>query len=107
MRSAAFERIAVVGCGLIGGSFAVASQQVTGVTDVVVWDRDEASRKRAATLGVGTRVASDIADAVGGAQLVLLGVPAPDLADVARRVAPHLAPGALVTDVASVKTGAV
>jgi prephenate dehydrogenase len=107
VRPAAFERIAVVGCGLIGGSFALASQQVEGVTDVVVWDRDQASRKRAVTLGVGTRVARDIADAVRGAQLVLLGVPSQDLAELAQLVAPHLEPGSLVTDVASVKTGAV
>lgn len=105
--TAAFERIAVVGCGLIGGSFARASMEVDGVVEVAVWDLDPEARNLAADRGVGTRVGMDVADTVAGAELVLLGVPPADLAAVAEKVAPHLADGTIVTDVASVKTGAV
>lgn len=107
MSSTAFGRIAVVGCGLIGGSFARASQILDGVGEVVIWDVDPATRDLAGRDGVGTRVANDIGDAVAGADLIVLGVPATVLAEVAAQVAPHLSETALVTDVASVKTGAV
>ncbi len=102
-----FRHVAVVGTGLIGGSFALASQALDGVDEVVTHDRDPASRARARELGVGTRVADSVAEAVAGADLVLLGVPAGELLEVAAAVGPHLADHALVTDVASVKGHAV
>lgn len=105
--TAAFRTIAVIGTGLIGGSFARASQELDGVDEVAVWDRDPETCALAADRGVGTRVGTDLADAVRDAELVLLGVPPGDLAEVAGKIGPQLADGAIVTDVASVKAGAV
>ncbi len=105
--TSSFRRVAVIGTGLIGGSFALATQALAGVDEVVVHDLDPDARARARVLGVGTRVADSIEDAVRDAQLVVLGVPPNHLVEVAEQVAPFLAEHALVTDVASVKSPAV
>jgi len=103
----AFRQVAVIGCGLVGGSFAAATQRLEGVDDVVIHDVDPDTRAAAAELGVGTRVATTIAEAVSGADLVLLAVPVPVLAEVAGQLAGHLSPTAIVTDVGSVKSRSV
>ncbi len=102
--TSSFRRVAVIGTGLIGGSFALATQALDRVDEVVVHDNDPDSRARARVLGVGTRVADTIEDAVRGADLVVLAVPPHQLVAVASQVAPHLEVHALVTDVASVKS---
>lgn len=104
---APFGRVAVLGCGLIGGSFAAASQTVSGVLEVTVHDRDPEALVRAQELGVGTRWVADAAQAVVGADLVLLAVPVEHLVEVARAIAPSLSRTAIVTDVGSVKAGVV
>lgn len=96
-----FQRIAVIGIGLIGGSLAQACRgkiaaRVTGL------DTDPTHRKRAVELGLVDE-AADLPRGAAGADLVVLAVPVGSLAEVAARIAPFLSPGSIVTDVGSVK----
>lgn len=99
-----FRRVAVIGAGLIGGSFALVSRDTVGVEHVSLWDRDPATRRRARGLGVGDAVPDDLGEAVAGADLVVLAVPVSAIAAVAGEVVAHV-DGELpvLTDVGSVK----
>ncbi len=98
-----FRRIVVVGCGLIGGSFALASMEVAGVDDVIVVDTDPEALRLAAELRVGTQQTDDLPSALVGADLVLLAVPVTALVLTAAAIRPHLGAATVVTDVGSVK----
>ena len=102
--SGRIERLAVVGCGLIGASFAVASGRVSGITEVVVTDADAAVREQAERLGIADRVAATIAGAVADADLVLLAVPVAAVPAVAAEAAAAMRPGAVLTDTGSTKS---
>ncbi len=106
MAEAVFRRVAVIGLGLIGSSVARAARHYGVAERVVAADRDEAVRARVGALGIADAVTGDLAAAVAGADLVVLCVPVGAMAGVAEAVGPHLAPGAVVSDVGSVK-GAV
>lgn len=95
-----FSRIAIIGLGLIGGSVALAARRAFPGAYIAVADADAGTRAAASTRFA---VHEEVGEAVRGAELVVLAVPIPALAGVARAIAPHLAEGALVTDVASVK----
>jgi prephenate dehydrogenase len=95
----AFRRVAVVGCGLIGGSFAFAAAAVG--SDVTVFDTDAAVRRDARVAGLHT--AGTLASAVRSADLVLLAGPPDTIVDSFRSVKAHLPPTAVVTDTASTK----
>jgi len=101
------DRLAVVGCGLIGGSFALALREAQRIDQVVVFDRDPAHAERARTLGIADRVASSIADAVDGASLVVVATPVAQIEPVFAAIANHLRPDAVVTDVGSTKRDVV
>jgi prephenate dehydrogenase len=103
-----FQRIAIFGPGLIGGSLALAARQHGLCARLSLWSRDPRERAAARDAGLADSddtVTGDPALAVAGAELVFLCVPPAALIDVARRIAPHLEPGAAVSDVASVKEG--
>ncbi len=74
---------------------------------VALWSHNPAERQAARQIGVAAVVTDDPAEAVRGADLVLLCTPPAALPGLARIVAPHLEPGATVSDVASVKAGLV
>lgn len=97
-----YERIAVIGLGLLGGSLARAAR-TRGAARTVVG----ATRRRSALEGALADGAIDEAaapgDAVRGAELVVLATPVSAMAETIRAVAPGLAPGTVVTDVGSVK----
>jgi prephenate dehydrogenase len=84
---------AVIGLGLIGGSAALALR-------ARAYDRDPKVRARARELGI--RVTDSVAEAVRGAELVVVAVPTSENPGVLRDVA-RLAPSALLTDIASIK----
>ena len=86
-------RVAVVGLGLIGGSVALAAA-------ARAWDRDGAVRERARRRGLD--VADSLEAAVAGADLVVTAVPTADTPELLREVS-RLAPGAILTDCASLK----
>lgn len=97
--TASFARVAVLGLGLIGGSL-VRAVRHSG-HDVVGYDPDEATVS--AVSASGFPVAASVAGAVHGADLVVLAMPLPQLADAVRDTAPHLAPGTVLTDVGTLK----
>ena len=96
------DRLAIIGSGLIGGSLARRAR-ATFAREVVVHDRDPAHRARAAALGLADQVTDTAAGAVRGADIVVLAVPVGAFADLAAEIAPHLAPGTIVSDVGSTK----
>ena len=98
-----FHRIALIGAGLIGGSIARATKAQGLAGTIVVTARSETSRKRVAELGFADEVSASSAEAVKDADLVILCVPVGACGDVAREIAAHLKPGAIVSDVGSVK----
>lgn len=101
------ERLAVVGVGLIGGSFALKLKQLGLVDEVVGYGRNQANLVKAVELGVIDRFESDSAQAVKGADLVVLAVPLGSIAPIYAEIAPNLQPSAVVTDVGSAKASVV
>jgi prephenate dehydrogenase len=98
-----FQRATLVGVGLIGGSLGMALRARGLAGEVVGVTRAEAAVERARQRGAIDRGGVDPAAGVEGADLVVLAVPPEHVVPMARRVIPHLRPGALLTDVASVK----
>jgi cyclohexadieny/prephenate dehydrogenase len=101
-----FNRLALIGVGLIGSSIARAARAQGAVGSIVATARSPATRRRVAQLGLADQVVESNAAAVEGADLVIVCIPVGACGAVAQEIGPHLAPGALVSDVGSVK-GAV
>jgi prephenate dehydrogenase len=102
-----FGRVALIGSGLIGGSFTLALKQAGVVGEVVAFDRDPEAAHLAVVLGIADRTADDIAAAVGGAELVIVAAPVAQAEAIFKAVAPVLAADALLTDVGSTKCGVI
>lgn len=100
--TARFERLAVLGLGLLGGSVALAARR-RGVAAVVAGAARRADVRAAALERGAVDEAGDPESAVRGADLVVLATPVFAMPELGRRIAPLLAPGAIVTDVGSVK----
>jgi cyclohexadieny/prephenate dehydrogenase len=98
-----FNRLALIGVGLIGSSIARAARAQGAARSIVATARSPATRKRVAELGIADQVVETPADAVEGADLVILCIPVGACGAVAKDIAPHLAQGAIVSDVGSVK----
>ncbi|MFA5699725.1 MAG: prephenate dehydrogenase/arogenate dehydrogenase family protein [Desulfuromonas sp.] len=103
MKEVIVERIAIIGAGLIGGSLALALKQAGSVGEVVVWDQNPEHMTTAVALGIADRTTLELADAVAGADVVVLALPVRCLPDVARRVIPCMRLDAILTDTGSVK----
>jgi cyclohexadieny/prephenate dehydrogenase len=101
-----FPRIALIGFGLIGGSIARAAREQGLAGEIVATARSANTRARVEDLGIVDRVVATNAMAVKDADLVILCIPVGACGPVAQEIAPHLTPGAIVSDVGSVK-GAV
>ncbi|NML14177.1 prephenate dehydrogenase [Azohydromonas caseinilytica] len=97
------ERLALVGCGLMGGSFALALRRAGLVHHVVSCGPDTAALEEARRLGVIDEIAPCAAQAAQGADLVLVAVPVKAAEGVLAEVAPVLGPDALLMDVGSTK----
>lgn len=100
-----YRRVALIGLGLIASSISHALRRAGAPVEIRGYARSAATRAEAARLGLGT-IFGSAAETVEGADLVILCVPVGAMGEVAAEIAPHLAPGATVTDVGSVK-GAV
>ena len=98
-----FGRIALIGFGLIGGSIARAARAQGLAGEMVTTARSPATRARVQELGLVDRVVETNAEAVKDADLVILSIPVGACGPVAEEIAPHLKPGAIVSDVGSVK----
>ena len=102
-----FKQLGLVGCGLMGASFALALQHKHVVEKVVGFSPSEATRQKALQRGVIHQAAASAAQAVQGADLVLLAVPVSHTATCLREIAPHLHKDCLLMDVGSTKTDVV
>jgi len=102
-REPLFNRLALIGTGLIGGSIARAARAQNAVRSIVATARSAATRRRVAELGLADQVVETNAAAVEGADLVIVCIPVGACGTVAKEIGPHLAPGAIVSDVGSVK----
>jgi len=103
----AFNRLALIGVGLIGSSIAHAARRHGLVRSIVATARSPATRKRVVELGLADEVVDTNAQAVRNADLVIVCIPVGACGAVAQEIAPHLAPGAIVSDVGSVKGSVV
>ena len=100
-----FQRVAIIGLGLIGGSIGLAVREhLPGVT-TRGYDADPAVRGRAAERQLADEICDSPEAAAAEADLVILCVPVGAMGEAARAVAPALAPGAVVSDVGSSKLG--
>jgi cyclohexadieny/prephenate dehydrogenase len=98
-----FDRIAIVGFGLIGSSIARAARAQGAVREIVATARSPQTRKRIVELGLADKVVETNEEAVEGADLVIVCVPVGVCGAVAKEIGPHLKAGATVSDVGSVK----
>ena len=98
-----FERVAIIGLGLIGGSIGLAVAEHLPNVTTTGYDADPAVRRRAAERGLAGTICETAEEAVTDADLVILCVPVGAMGEVARQIASALPPGALVSDVGSSK----
>ena len=98
-----FNRLALIGVGLIGSSIARAARAQNAVGSIVATARSPATRRRIAELGIADQVVESNAAAVEGADLVIVCIPVGACGPVAQEIGPHLAPGSIISDVGSVK----
>ncbi len=98
-----FEKLALIGSGLIGSSIAHAARAQGVVRTIVATARSEKTRQRVKELGFADEVAADNIAAVKDADLVIVCIPVGQSGAVAQEIGPHLKAGAIVSDVGSVK----
>src|SRR5207248_8879843 len=98
-----FNRLALIGVGLIGSSIARAARAQGAARTIVATARSAATRRRVAELGIADQVVETNAAAAEGADLVIVAVPVGACGAVAAEIAPQLTRGTIVSDVGSVK----
>lgn len=102
-----FERMALIGIGNLGSSIARAVRERGLVKTLTVADLSDEARARAAELGLADAFFESPADAVKGADIVVICTPIGTYGAIAEGIAPHLKPGAVLTDIGSVKQAVV
>ena len=102
-----FEKIALVGIGLIGSSLARVIRRERLARHIAIATRSPETLARAEELGLGNSYSTDAAEAVKDADLVVVSVPVGSSGVVAAQIAPALKPGAIVTDVGSTKRSVI
>ena len=102
-----FERVAILGVGLIGGSFALALKQAKACRHIAGAGRNAANLELALERGVIDSIAADAVAAAHGADLVLLAAPVAQFPKLFRDVASVLGPKAVLTDAGSTKRDVV
>ncbi|MCA0011232.1 prephenate/arogenate dehydrogenase family protein [Mesorhizobium sp. B292B1B] len=107
MASPMFEKIALVGIGLIGSSLARVISREGLAGHVAISTRSAATLARAQELGLGSSYTMDAKEAVRDADLVIVSVPVGSSGAVAQEIAPALKRGAIVTDVGSTKASVI
>ncbi|MFY0662240.1 MAG: prephenate/arogenate dehydrogenase family protein [Shimia sp.] len=103
MSAPVYNRVALIGLGLIASSMFWAMKRGGLAGEVTGYAKSDASRETARRIGLCDRVCDSAAEAVADADLVVLCVPVGAMGAVAKEIAPHLKAGATVTDVGSVK----
>ncbi|MCC5957775.1 MAG: prephenate/arogenate dehydrogenase family protein [Rhodobacteraceae bacterium] len=105
--SAIYKRVAFIGLGLIASSMAHAIRRAGLAEHIAGTARSPETRQVALEIGLVDAVFDTAAEAVSGADLVVLCVPVGAMAEIAREIAPHLDAGVTVTDVGSVKQAVI
>ena len=103
MISPRFQRLALIGCGLMGGSFALALRQAGWVQTIAGFSASDSTRQRALQLQVIDQACTSVGQAVQGADLVLLAVPVGAMQASFEAMRDVLSPNALLMDVGSTK----
>jgi cyclohexadieny/prephenate dehydrogenase len=98
------DKLALIGVGLIGGSIARAAREYGAARSIVATARSAATRRRVVELGIADQVVETNAEAVKDADLVIVCIPVGASGPVMAEIAPALKPGAIVSDVGSVKS---
>ena len=107
MSGVQFDRIALIGIGLIGSSIAHDIKRLGLAKEIVISTRSAETLKRAEELKLGDRYTPSSAEAVKDAALVIVSVPVGASESVAKEISAHLKPGAIVTDVGSTKASVI
>lgn len=102
-----FEKVALIGVGLIGSSLARAFRSRGIVRQISVSARSQATLDRVLELGLADSAHSDPVEAVEAADLVILCAPVGTYESIASVIGPHMKPGVIVTDVGSVKQAVI
>ncbi len=102
-----YNRVALIGLGLIASSMGHAMRAKGLAGEIVGYAKSPETRATALEIGFCDRVCTTAAEAVQGADLVVLAVPVGAMAEVAAQIGPHLAKGCTVTDVGSVKQAVI
>ncbi len=102
-----FERVALIGIGLINSSIARLMKRDGLAGEIVIYSRRQSTLDKAMQLGLAERAESDAGAAVEDADLVVLGAPVGANAALAEAIGPHLMAGTIVTDVGSVKSAVI
>jgi len=102
-----FDRVALIGVGLIGSSLARALRRDSPGTSIVACARRSETLATVRRLELADDTTDDPAAAAAGADLVVIATPLSAYAEIGRRIAPALQPGAILTDVGSVKQAVI
>ena len=102
-----FARLALIGIGLIGSSIGHAARRGKLAGHIAGYSPDASERARAKAIGFADSFPDTVAEAVRGADLVILAAPVGAFGEIAKAIAPHLKTGAIVSDVGSVKATVV
>jgi prephenate dehydrogenase len=102
-----WNKVTLVGVGLLGGSLGLALRKHRLAGSVVGFVRRAASVRECERVGAVDQATRDLAQAVGGADLIVLSTPIAQMLPLVERMLPALKAGAIVTDVGSVKAGVV
>ncbi len=102
-----FNRLVIVGIGLIGGSFGLAARRASLAREIIGVARSQSTLQAALELGACDAATADVCQAARGADFVLLAPPVGQMERICREIAPLVAPGAIVTDAGSTKADIV
>lgn len=106
-RTPLYERVALIGIGLIGSSIAINVRERGLARHIAITTRRDGTLQRAEELGLGDSYHLDAREAVRGADLVILCIPVGSCGAITREIADALEPGATISDVGSVKASVV
>jgi prephenate dehydrogenase len=101
------NKVVIFGVGLIGGSFALALKQAGAARSIVGMGRSQQALARALELGIIDSAGDSVADAMRGADLVLIAAPVAQTEAILASLLPYLEEGAVVTDAGSTKSDVV
>lgn len=102
-----FNRVAIIGLGLIGGSLAAGLKSRSLVNEIRAWDQNAGNTARGLELGLIDNASASIQEAVAGAELVVIAVPVMAIEPTLESLRDVLAPNVIITDVGSVKNRVV